>query len=334
MKRRFEIVMIRHELNEGTESWNRMMPITNRKIEKQLDAHRASLSRQGQLRGEQLLQERINDCYQAIEEVDFSSLNVLGGRASSIANIFGMRGLIDLADNKQADAIGNLSTSIEVLKWAVRVRCRFHFNLDSESLTLFTGQFPPVAIRAALLLAYSIALDNCTHERELYCYLSASINRLGTRVTEFWMKRRLEPLLVFLYCLFRKLPCPIDIDEIDLKEYAPLLDSWEDDARLPKAMSDACDYHLRRMENTRTWDAEFGQCPFDLFPVEIHAMNLMRDRIGLGRVQVPHALMQFCPVWTPVPVLPEVVPLIEAIKEKLRRTTPEDGDDRLTRSAE
>jgi hypothetical protein len=82
--------------------------------------------------------------------------------------------------------------------------------------------------------------------------------------------------------------------------YEKIFDNWNDDKGIATAIYDMCEYHM--YANNRDWDnhnAEFGDLFAGLNPIEVHALEYVRNQLGLSTPKVEHELLQ--PPFYPIP---------------------------------
>ncbi|MCA8918719.1 MAG: hypothetical protein KDB32_06540, partial [Planctomycetes bacterium] len=73
--------------------------------------------------------------------------------------------------------------------------------------------------------------------------------------------------------------------------YSDVLQAWDDDARLAKALLNVCDYHCSNIsDNRRGRYAEFTKPPFDLLPCELMLVNRLRKDTGRAPLEFSHPL--------------------------------------------
>jgi len=111
----------------------------------------------------------------------------------------------------------------------------------------------------------------------------------------------------YLVRLYRKLKREEDIKGLPPRAaegwehpFDDLIDSWDDEEKLAAAILRACDYHLRwNRDDTDEHRAEFGAPVAIVNPVEVHALEAVRNELGLSTPTVEHELLQ--PPFYPIP---------------------------------
>jgi hypothetical protein len=129
--------------------------------------------------------------------------------------------------------------------------------------------------------------------------LGLADGRLGWDYDDFY-----GAYLVRLYQMFKGEP-DIPVTPPDLRKnwhhpYEKIFDNWNDEEHLAGTIYDMCEYHMHA--NNRDWDnhiAEFSDLSTGLNPIEIHALEYVRNQLGLPTPHVEHELLQ--PPFYPIP---------------------------------
>ena len=133
-----------------------------------------------------------------------------------------------------------------------------------------------------------------------------------------WGETPFFPFMAWLYARWRG-------SEIDTRKppfrklgpYKKVIEGWDDDAALSKALLKACDYHCTRTDSDDEDDPEFWQSPFEVFPAEILAIQRVREEQTGRAVRVDHPLMN-SPLGSVPDSIPEFEdPLLERFKERI-----------------
>jgi hypothetical protein len=111
---------------------------------------------------------------------------------------------------------------------------------------------------------------------------------------------------IFLVRLYRKLIGEPDIDSRPpnhwewKQPYQDFFETWNDTTCLAKSIRELCDYHLCwNNGDTEEHRAEFPDYFAKLNPVEIHALEYVRKKLGLTTPTVEHPLLM--PPFYPIP---------------------------------
>ena len=177
------------------------------------------------------------------------------------------------------------------------------------------GQF---ASKVALGMAHAItfhedSIADGLAERLLTSIDSESYGIIG------WDLSRVAPFLIKLWCTWRDHPTSERLNTTsNLGVYGEIFEAWENDAQLGDAVAAACDRHLSDallILSGEGYPDFLG--PYDLFPVEILALNRIRRELGMAIPVVEHPLLSTPlalpppadsrPKTTPDPVLDEFV---------------------------
>lgn len=75
--------------------------------------------------------------------------------------------------------------------------------------------------------------------------------------------------------------------------FTELIASWDDEARLQQAIAEACDYHVTwNDDDSEDHEAEFSTYYAIVNPIEIQALRVVRQELGLGMPHVDHEILQ------------------------------------------
>lgn len=117
-----------------------------------------------------------------------------------------------------------------------------------------------------------------------------------------------------------------DLSDLELGVYAQIFDVWNEPTKLITALHAAADYHVQNLDLPPYSDEdifEFTGAPYDIFPVEIHAIYRVRQRLGLETPRIDHPLMN-TPFGNPPKDIPEVDdPLLNRAIERVREVLPD-----------
>lgn len=160
---------------------------------------------------------------------------------------------------------------------------------------------------------------------------------LGTRIIQAlddgafgsWELNPFEPFMASLFAKYKGISLDLEHRQVrgypvcSLRHYADVFSAWDDVQRLSDVLVHACDYHIKRSAEPDDEDTpEFNNYPYPIFPVEILAVQKIRQQMQLPVPEVNHPLMQ-TPLARP-PEIPPVVqdPLLDAVIARARRDFP------------
>ena len=264
-----------------------MERLSARLINKQVNEHRRWLPE----RGRHVREATLESIDHALADPSNNGLALLSNALSNLGLFHGTRGVIDLVDGKDY-GWSDIAGAIECYVWCARLDIRAHYARSAAERSARISNLRHTLTPAVVLLAYFVATDARQREQSLWSLLQRPIVDPHPRMRQWWSERHFEPFFVSLYARARGLPPPLDLGECKLHVYGKVLEAWDDDAALGKALLRACEYHCRRMAHTRSWTAEFNRTPLDLLPVEIFAVNALRSAVGRSPVEVDHPLMR------------------------------------------
>ena len=263
-----------------------MERLSARLINKQVNEHRHWLRE----RGEQVRAATLESVAHALEDATNNGLSLLSNALSNLGLYHGTRGVVDLMDGRD-HGWSDVAGAIECYVWCARLDIRSHYTQSASRRSARISNLRHTLTPAVVLLAYFVATDARQREQSLWSLLQRPIVDPHPRMRQWWDERHFEPFFVSLYAKARGHTLPLDLTKGKLHVYRQVLDAWDDDAKLARAMENACDYHCRRMQHTRSWTAEFNRTPLDLLPLEVFAMNSLRTAMGKAAVEVKHPLM-------------------------------------------
>ena len=108
--------------------------------------------------------------------------------------------------------------------------------------------------------------------------------------------------------------------------YQALFDHWEDPGGFALALSRACDYHCEQCFGKPDACADFMWFPYNVYPVEILAIQQIRRELGLPYVFITHRLLDSPLAATPENTAAKDDELLERITARARADFPEIGD--------
>jgi hypothetical protein len=242
-------------------------------------------------RGEQVRAATLESIERALLDDGPNAGPLLSNALASLGLFHGTRGVVALMEGRDS-GWSDVAGAVECYLWCARLDIRSHYARSAAQRTARMANLRHTLTPAVVLLAYFVAVDQQQRERSLWSLLQRPLTDTHPRIRQWWAERHFEPFFVSLYARARGLPPPLDLGECKLHVYGKVLEAWDDDAALGKALLRACEYHCRRMAHTRSWTAEFNRTPLDLLPVEIFAVNALRSAMGRSPVEVDHPLMR------------------------------------------
>ena len=176
---------------------------------------------------------------------------------------------------------------------------------------------------AALTMAHAMAFE----EESVAAWLAERLIQSLDEVTSLGRRWDLAPFGAFLlrlWAMHRGLRA-VDVTRphvAPLGVYRNVLDAWSNPDQLRSALGAACDYHLAQSRRL-TGYPPFVQSPYEMFPVDILAIAIVRRDLGLEMPKVEHPLLS-TPLATPPPreQRPRMGsdPLLEQVIQKARAT--------------
>ena len=136
-----------------------------------------------------------------------------------------------------------------------------------------------------------------------------------------------QPFMFKLYCLWVGEEISFSDDVADpLGPYQPLIDAWDDEDEFAEALVQACDYHCQESFDRAKGYPPFVWGPYDVYPVEILAIQRVRRDLGLPTPEIDHPLLASA-LCHPPETPPEVRdPLLEDVAARLKEEFPQIGD--------
>ena len=209
---------------------------------------------------------------------------------SIAATYYGTEGAVQVVDN---DADG--WTAIHKAA-AYRLRA---MNIRTEAFlrTSFLKEFRTVpslqnvSSIAACLLCYCTVFELEDWRVKALRSLSTIVHSGDAIDDSYWSQRVFEPFVLRLHQQLLTIDLPNELVQRDLGIYGQVFEHWNDVNRLEGVLFDLCEYHCRNMEDKGgKWDPEFKRAPFDLFAIEILAINKIREQLGVESVKCNHPL--------------------------------------------
>lgn len=136
-----------------------------------------------------------------------------------------------------------------------------------------------------------------------------------------------RPLMLRLYALWTGADIPFRDDVPDpLGRYQQLIDNWQDAQAFHQSLLDACAYHCEQCFEDADMKHDFGWPPYDIFPVEILAIQRIRHDLGLPVLTIRHPLLE-----SPLIHIPDMPPpvhddFLDRVKAGIRTIFLQVGD--------
>jgi hypothetical protein len=264
-----------------------MERLSARLIAKQAREHRKWLPE----RGQEVRAATLESIQHALEDHGPSASSLLSNALASLGLFHGTRGVVALMDGRDS-GWSDVAGAIECYLWCARLDIRSHYARSAAQRTTGMANLRHTLTPAVVLLAYFVAVDQKQREQSLWSLLQRPLTDPHPRMRQWWAERHFEPFFVNVFAQARGIPAPLDLSQCKLHVYGKVMDDWADEKKLAKSLERACEYHCRRMSHTRSWTAEFNRTPLDLLPIEIFAINSLRNSMGLAPVEVDHPLMR------------------------------------------
>lgn len=240
---------------------------------------------------EEFHQQLHEDLKTQLAEDSLSGLGTASDLLGMLATYQGIRGLIAVDDGVET-GWRDLANAILYRYWALRLRAR------SFSKTCFLRgiQYIPGLTNemgnAGCLLAGFIATDRADLAATIADLLLGMMTVDGAVDARYREQRRFEPFMLWLYSKYSGDSDYAEIGAGDLGIYRRLVDSWDNTGEFASALAEVCVYHLANNDDTGgDWDPEFKNAPFDLLPLEIRAIEVVRQQQGLSTPGVKHPLL-------------------------------------------
>lgn len=181
-----------------------------------------------------------------------------------------------------------------------------------------------MATNAALTLAHAMVFEEDSMAEWLAERLIRSLDE-NTFLGGSWELAPFGSLILRLWAMSRGLP-DVDVTRphmAALGVYQRVLDTWSNSAELCSSLMEAYDYHLAQ-SRTEIGYAPFLRSPYQIFPVDMLAIAVVRRAQGLEMPKVDHPLLS-TPLATPPPReqrprMGRPDPLLEQVMQKARDT--------------
>lgn len=155
--------------------------------------------------------------------------------------------------------------------WKIRI---------TTSMTLVQG--------ASRCVAHAIAF----HEFHMADWLATRlVTSLDDLAFQTWEVSRFGVFLLRLWAMYTRREIVLERPKIaELGIYQRVFDGWSDDDALRVAIREMCDYHLEQSFDSHGYP-EFTETPYELFPIDVLALEVIRKQMGLSTPRPDHPLL-------------------------------------------
>ncbi|HAT42690.1 MAG TPA: hypothetical protein DCS87_13335 [Rheinheimera sp.] len=220
-----------------------------------------------------------------------SALDNVSDSLGRLATYFGIKGILAVNDDVQS-GWEDISKSLNYRYWALKIRAK------SFSKTAFLGGIKAIPNltnqigNAGCLLAAFVAMDRDDLAAPVADVLLGMLTIKGAVNSDHLRLRNFEPFMIWLYSVYSGENVNSEIVFSDLGVYQRVIDSWDKSDELSFALDSLCEYHVSNATDAGgRRDPEFKNPPFDLLPLEINAISVVRKKLGLEMPYVNHPLL-------------------------------------------
>ena len=255
-------------------------------INVRLDRHRRWLSQSVGLTAQEL-----GYIDEDLASDSLSGLNNVADSLGMLATYYGIRGEVAVSDG-EASGWEDVSSSIMYRYWALMLKAKtFSKTSFLQGIKTIPNLTNQLSI-AGCLLAGLIVVDRRDLAASVADVLAGMLTINGAVDSSYLEQRRFEPFMLWLYSVYSQGETLPEIKSMDLGIYQNVIDEWTDEQGLAHALEELCQYHLTHAEDRGgAWDPEFKYAPFDLLPVEVHAIFQVRQQLGLTAPAVSSPLL-------------------------------------------
>ncbi len=228
------------------------------------------------------------------EDLADGSLNALDNVSDSLgrlATYYGIKGILAVNDGVHSDW-NDISKSINYRYWALIIRAR---SFTKTAFLRGVKHVPNLTNHlgnTGCLLATFIVVDRDEIASQLADLLLGMLTIKGVVDSDCLKHRKLEPFMLWLYSVYSGKAFASEIEFVNLGVYQMVIEYWDKPDDLSLALIELCEYHLANTDDTGgSWDPEFKYAPFDLVPVEIQAIYVVREKCGLPVPSPNHPLL-------------------------------------------
>ncbi|ALI08790.1 MULTISPECIES: hypothetical protein [Pseudomonas] len=257
-----------------------------KKINSLLELHRRWLSQSEGMEAQEL--DYID------EDLASDSLGGLDNVADSLgmlATYYGIQGEVAISD-RDASGWEHVSRSMMYRYWALMLKAKaFSKTSFLQGIKTVPNLTNQLSIAGCLLAGFIVA-DRRDLAASVADVLAGMLTINGAVDSSYLKQRRFEPFMLWLYSVYSQKNTLPEIKSMDLGIYQNVIDEWTNEQGLAHALEELCRYHLSNADDTGgAWDPEFKYAPFDLLPLEIHAIFQVRQQLGLTAPTVSSPLL-------------------------------------------
>ena len=222
---------------------------------------------------------------------NMNSLQHVADSLGFLASFYGKKGLVAINDGISS-GWEDASKAIHYRYWALKIFCKtYSKTLFLKSLTGGPNLTNEMSI-AGNLLACFIAIGKDDMASFTFDLLVQMVSVKGVIDEKHLQARRFEFFILWLYSISHNIRLPHNVKFSALGVYQEVINCWECEKGLESALMGLCNYHLANMvDYGGNWDPEFKKSPFDLLPLEIRAIYVVREKMGLSTPNIAHPLL-------------------------------------------
>lgn len=242
-------------------------------------------------RSEKIIAQELEYINEDLASNTLAGLDNVSDSLGLLATCYGINGIVSIGDDVTS-GWRDVSKSLMYRYWALRLRSKSfsktNFLQGVKNIPNLTNQMS----NAGCLLAGFIAMDRNDFAAPIANILLGMLTVKGAVDPNYLKQRKFEPFIFWLYSLYAGKDVPAEVETENLGVYQRVVDFWSDASEVALAINDLCEYHLSNSEdNGGKWDPEFKNAPFDLLPLEIQAIYLVRKKLGLEILKPNNPLM-------------------------------------------
>jgi hypothetical protein len=255
-------------------------------IEKMFEQHRGWLSQ-----SESMVAKEAEYLKEDLSTNTLSALDNVSDSLSMLATYYGIKGVVSVNDGVFS-GWDDVSRSIIYRYWALKIRAKSFsktaFLCGVKTIPNLTNQMG----NAGCLLAAFVAADRDDMASPVADVLLGMLTIKGAVDSGYLRQRIFEPFMMWLYSVYSGESVSSEIESVNLGVYQRVIESWDKADDLSFALEELCEYHLSNANDTgRSWDPEFKNPPFDLLPLEIQAIRVVRKKLGFVMPSTNHPLL-------------------------------------------